>query len=205
MLLEARSWQKLKRQELQAVHNVPMYKQQSTKRKHQNRHKNTKTRRPANPPARFAFHPKANQTQHQQQHKKGARPNKKRIDLLGRPVFTSLVFLVFNVHKTDPSLWRVEAKAVQTPPGTPELAQECTWQTRHPPLPPETKIKAQVSAKWRQFCKAASCSLQSLCVCRCCEEWLSYFTESLCAGRAGECAHIWEIVADKVASKPLLI
>ena len=124
---------------------------------------------------------------------------------LGRSVFTSLVFLVFKVQKTDPSLWQVEAKAVQTPPWTPELAQVHVTDPASPPCPPKQRSKCQVSAKWRHFCKAASCSFQSLCVCSCCEEWLFYFAESLCAGGAGERAHIWEIVADKVASKPLLI
>ena len=45
----------------------------------------------------------------------------------GGPDFASLVFLVFKVQKTDPSLWQVEAKAVQA------QVLKCIWQTRHPP------------------------------------------------------------------------
>ena len=60
---------------------------------------------------------------------------------LGRPVFTSLVFLAFKVQKTDPSFWQVEAKAVQTPPWTPELAQVHVTDPASPPCPPKQRSK----------------------------------------------------------------
>ena len=53
---------------------------------------------------------------------------------LGRPVFTSLVFLVFKVQKT-------EAKAIQTPPWTPELAQVHVTDPASPPCPPKQRSK----------------------------------------------------------------
>ena len=45
--------------------------------------------------------------------------------------------LVFKVQKTDASLWQVEAKAVQTPPWTPELAQVHVTDPASPPCPPK--------------------------------------------------------------------
>ena len=124
---------------------------------------------------------------------------------LGRPVFTSLVFLVFLGPKNRPFFVTGRSKSRPNATFDPWAGSSTRDRPGIPPLPPETKIKVQVSAKWRHFCEAASCSSQSLCVCRCCKEWLSYFAESLCGGGAGERAHIWEIVADKVASKPLLM
>ena len=64
-----------------------------------------------------------------------------RVALLGRPVFTSLVFLAFKVQKTDPSFWQIEAKAVQTPPWTPELAQVHVTDPASPPCPPKQRSK----------------------------------------------------------------
>ena len=71
-----------------------------------------------------------------------------------------------------------------------------------PPLPAETKIKVQVSAKWRHFCEAASCSSQSLCVYRC--RWKSCtFARFKIWQCTAECFHIcWSFCCSRSSTLP---